>query len=232
MRRRQFLAGATALAVATLAGCSAGDGPGDAETPSRTPTDGGTDTPTGTETPPPTDAPTRTTTPTRTPTADPSPGIENGGFERGLAGWTVGRDVPERPGGDGEPIESRAEPTAARTHAGSGAVRFFLEGAADDGTVWVQQPADLSAAETLSVSVYSERASFNETAQVAAYAGPIPESGLVEAEFDRSEQANGHEGWETFEYPVEADGPGLVAVGMNVVWETAVAHVYDDVALS
>ena len=107
-----------------------------------------------------------------------------------------------------------------------------IDGSADDGTVWVQQPVDLSNVDTLAVPVYSEEASFNTRAQVAAYAGPEPEGGLVEADFDRSNAADGHDDWTTFEYPVRDDGPGVVAVGTNVVWETRIASVIDDVRVS
>lgn len=155
--------------------------------------------------------------------------LTNGGFEDGLDGWTVGRDLPDDPGNPGTTVDSSVTTTDRLARSGSRSLLTTIDGSADDGTVWVQQPVDRSAVETLSVSVYSESASFNERAQVAAYAGPEPEDGLTEADFDRSNQAGGHEGWTTFEYPVEGDGPGVVAVGTNVVWETEVRTVMDDV---
>lgn len=158
-------------------------------------------------------------------------GLQNGSFEDGLAGWTVGRDLPEDPGGAGEPVESTVTTTDRLSNTGSRALLLQVDGSADDGTVWVQQSIDRSAYDTLSVSVYSEEASFNKRAEVAVYAGAVPEGDLVEREFDRSNQAGGHEGWTTFEYPVEGDGPGVVAVGTNVVWETQITTVLDDVRL-
>jgi hypothetical protein len=44
--------------------------------------------------------------------------------------------------------------------------------------------------------------------------------------------ADGHDGWKTFEYRVDHDGGGLVAVGMNVVWGTDAFVVLDNVVLS
>ena len=110
---------------------------------------------------------------------------------------------------------------------------MFLEGTADDGTIWVQQQAvDLSEYDTLSMWVYSDQASFNTRVKVAAYAGPTAAKGLTEFDFDTRTPADGHEGWKRFEYPVDHDGRGLVAVGASVVWETDVISIVDDVTLS
>jgi hypothetical protein len=225
MRRRAFLAGASSLAAPSLTGCLGGDDGAGTDSPSDSPTNTPTETPTDTPTRTPTETPTDTPTPTPEP---PGSGIANGGFENGLSAWTVGKDLPDVPGGSG-PVGSATEVTTEVAMNGSRALRFYLDGSADDGTIWVQQEVDRSEHDTLSVAVYSEEASFNTRSQVAAYAGPVEE--LREKDFDRSNAADGHDDWKTFEYPVEGDGPGLVAVGLTVVWETDVYSVFDEVAL-
>jgi hypothetical protein len=129
-------------------------------------------------------------------------------------------------------VDAAVTITTDRVRSGSRAASLFLEGTADDGTIWVQQAVDLSGSDTLSMWVYSDQASFNTRVQVAAYAGPIPAKGPTESDFDTRTPADGHEGWKTVEYPVDHDGRGLVAIGANVVWETEVTAIFDDVALS
>lgn len=225
MRRRQYLTALGAAAAASLAGCNATD-----------PDDGGeTDTPTATatptDTPTPTDAATPTDTPTASPTPTPRPGLTNPSFEDGLAGWTVGRDLPEDPNDPGNPVASTVEASTAQASDGSTSVRMQVDGSADDGTVWVGQGVEFGGVDTLRVDCYSEEATFNLLAELAVYTGPMPEGGLSEADFDTSEQTGDHAGWKTYEYPVEFTGAGVVAVGMSVVWETTVQRFFDDVRL-
>ena len=67
-------------------------------------------------------------------------------------------------------------------------------------------------------------------AQVAFFAGEKAEGGLAEADFDRSEQTEDHEGWKTYSYDVsDVSGTGTLAVGINVVWETEIRRLFDDV---
>lgn len=207
MHRRTFLAGAAIAPILGVVGCA---GDGDADVPSAT------------------------TTGTPSPTATPEPTggrIVNGGFEDGLSGWSVGRDLPTRPG-DTEPVDAAVTTTSERVRSGSRAASFFLEGTADDGTIWVEQTVDLAGYEALSMWAYSDQASFNTRVKVAAYAGPTAAKGLTESDFDTRTPADGHEGWKRFEYPVDREESGLVAVGASVVWETDVTTTLDDVSLS
>ncbi|MEF8830796.1 MAG: hypothetical protein V5A23_04585 [Halobacteriales archaeon] len=229
MRRRTLLSWLAALTVPTVAGCA--DPP---KVPSYTATGTPTDSP-GAGHPDPTadpDSPDATPTASNSPTATPPPtSLQNGSFEDGLAGWAVGRDLPDRPGNPGTPVAADVSVDDRMAADGDRSLRLAIDGSADDGTVWVQQPVDLTDHETLAVAGYSEQESFNTIAKVAAYAGPLPDGGLSEADFDTDRATEDHEGWKTYEYEIDHDGPGVVAVGMSVVWETRVLRHFDDVGL-
>jgi hypothetical protein len=225
MRRRAILAlGGTALTTA-LAGCSS-LGSADGEEPTDTPTDTDDPTPTPTDTDP--DVP-----------AD----LRNGSFEDDWAAWEIGRDLPTDPNAAAERAVASEVTITTRNTVGPGrtaettdgvtSLRLFIDGSQDDGTVWVQQPVDLSGHDYLAVD-YRVSRSFNEILQAAVYAGPAVEGGLSEADFDRSNSLAGHEGegWKTFVYEVDHDGPGVVAVGTNIVWETGAAALLDNVRLT
>jgi hypothetical protein len=165
-------------------------------------------------------------------TTDPSASVVNGGFEEGYRGWLVGRDLPTDPN-TGLPVATSVDVVGDPTASGDRALRFSIDGRQDDGTLWVQQAADLEPVDTLSVAVHSPEESFNTITKLAAYAGPLPERGwLRENDFDTERAVEDHAGWETFEYDVDYESVGIVAVGVSVVWETEVARVLDDVALS
>lgn len=232
MNRRAYLA-TIAGSVAALAGCT-NSGASVSPTPTN-PDESPTDSPEPSETPTP--EPTGDLTPTPTPiengTPTPAPGAElkNNSFENGLQGWTVGRDLPADPGNPDRKVGSEADVTAHESSQGYQSIEFFLDGSADDGTIWVQQPIDLTGVETLAVDGYVEKESFNTIAQVAVYTGPDPDRDLVEADFNRDNATEDHDGWKTYEYDVTHDGPGLVAVGINIVWETGVRRQLDNVRL-
>jgi hypothetical protein len=139
--------------------------------------------------------------------------------------------LPRDPDDPDRPVASTVEPSTAQASDGTRSVRMQLDGSADDGTVWVAQGADFGEVATLRVDCYSEEATFNLLAELAVYTGPMPEGGLSEADFDTGEQTGDHAGWKTYEYPVTFTGTGVVAVGMNVVWETTVERFFDDVRL-
>lgn len=223
MHRRRFLASTASIAALTaVAGCTGGgdsspsDAPADTDQPSDTP---GTGTP-GTGTP--------------EPTPDPDPELSNPGFENDLRGWDAGQDLPEDPNEEGKKVPADYAPATNPSAEGSGSFYVYIDGSADDGTVWLQQPVDLAPHDTLSVEAYwGDEPSANTLSKVAAYAGPFPEGdgGLTESDFDTSQPVEDHEGWRPYEYSVDHDGPGLVAVGISVVWETGISRYLDNVQL-
>lgn len=162
------------------------------------------------------------------PDGAPTAALSNGGFESGLDAWTVGRDVPTDPD-TGDPIETDASVTGERAADGQRALALTIDGRQDDGTLWVAQSAALDAVDALAFDAYSPMASANTRIKAAAYTGP--DGDLRERDFDTSRAADGHEGWETFEYEVSHDGDGVVAVGVSVVWETRITGIVDNVRL-
>jgi len=221
MRRRSLLTlSGTALAT-TLAGCAGlGDG-GDAGTPTGDPPTTGDPTDGGT-----------------TPGDDGEPQVagdlRNGSFEDGWAHWTVGRHLPDDPNREGDrAVASSHGVTTRNASDGVTACRLFIDGSQDDGTVWVAQPVDLSAHDYLAVD-YVVSDSFNHIRNAAVYAGPEPDAPLVETDFDTSNSLEGHDGrgWKTFTYELDHDGPGIVAVGFSIVWETGANALLDDVRLT
>jgi hypothetical protein len=218
MRRRRYLTAVT-VAAASVAGCTQDETDPGVNSPTPTPWS----TPTGTPTDPP------SPNPTQTPTQRGE--LTNPSFEDGLTGWTIGRDLPEDPNDPGNPVPSTVEATTAQASVGARSVRMELDGSADDGTIWVAQGADFGSVDRVRVDCYSAEATFNLLAELAVYIGPMPEGGLSESDFDTNEQTGDHSGWKTYEYPVEFTGTGVVAVGMNVVWETTVERFFDEVRL-
>jgi len=159
-------------------------------------------------------------------------GVEfrNGSFENGLAEWVPRGDVPEDPN-TGNPVAHSISGSPARASDGAWSVELFIDGRQDDGTIWVQQQADLSDVGSLVFDVYSPEESFNTITKVAAYAGPNPSKPLAEDDFDTQRPVEDHAGWKTHGYPVRHGSTGLVAVGISVVWETEVTRYVDNVRL-
>lgn len=203
MRRRSVLALTGSALMTTLAGCNALDG-------SPEPTDTPTDSP------------------------DVPSDLVNGGFENDWAGLTVGRDLPVDPNRKGDrKVASETGVTTRKATDGTTSLRLFIDGSQDHGTVWVQHPVDLSAYDYLAVD-YAVSMSFNVIRKAAVYAGPQPEKPLTEADFDTSSPLEGLDtsSWKTLTFDIGYDGPGLVAVGFSVVWETGIQTLLDHVRLS
>lgn len=164
-------------------------------------------------------------------TADPAP-LANPSFEDELADWTVGEDLPSSPGESDETVGHDASTTTADASDGERCLELYVEGVADDGTIWVEQSVDLTDVERVTVDVYSRMNSANRMSQVAFFAGERPDDGLAEEDFDRQKDVEDHSGWKTYSYSVaELEGAVTVAVGLNVVWETDITRRFDNVRL-
>ena len=173
-------------------------------------------------------ADTGTTTTSTTTTSSPDAELVNPSFESGLAGWTVGKDLPEDPNGSGEPVNNHVQTATDVAREGETALDLYIEGVADDGTVWVEQSVDFTGVSVVVVHAYSEQQSFNILSNVAFFAGAKPDGGLIEANFDRENDIEDHAGWKAYTYDVaDASGRATLAVGMNVVWETGIRRFLD-----
>ncbi|MFW5919853.1 MAG: hypothetical protein ACOCSF_06645, partial [Halanaeroarchaeum sp.] len=157
--------------------------------------------------------------PVEPPGGSPESGqLENGSFEDGFRGWTVGQDLPRDPNDPGEFVDASATVSAEKASNGSRSAEFFIDGVADEGTIWVQQLVDFTGVDAVAVDFFSRGVSGNVITRAAVYWGPVPEpSGLTERHFDTSRPVEDHSGWETYEYPISYDGRGLVAAGISVV---------------
>lgn len=165
-------------------------------------------------------------------TADPAATLANPSFEDELADWTVGTDLPSRPGDSDEPVDHDVSTTNADAADGERCLELYIEGVADDGTIWVEQSVDLTGVERVTVDVYSEMNSANRMSQVAFFAGEKPDGGLSEEDFNRDEDIEDHSGWKTYSYSVaDLEGEVTLAVGMNIVWETTIVRRFDNVRL-
>lgn len=226
MNRRSYVIGLGSALTAGIAGCSqlSNDGPDDETDPDDGSDPNGTDDP-GNETDP------------ENGTGDPDdspqqPSLCNPSFEDDLSGWTVGKDLPTTPGESDEPVDHSASTTADDASDGDRSLELYIEGVADDGTIWVEQPVDLTDVQTVTVDVYSRMNSANRMSQVAFFAGEKPDGGLSEEDFDREQDIEDHSGWKSYAYSVaELEGDVTVAIGMNIVWETDITRRFDDVRL-
>ena len=168
------------------------------------------------------------------PPPDP-PGTFRDGFETGLGSWAKAFDLPPDPNDPGDVVEWSIEASAEQAFQGQQSARFVLDGRQDDGTIWLVRAFDVTpqATHTVSLSVmfWSESESFNTTAMVAAYAGPVPPT--VELDFDTTRPLNLTAGWAPYAYTFEVtsgdDGRIWVAFGISAVWETWMTYYADEV---
>ncbi len=163
----------------------------------------------------------------------PSPAsLQNPSFEEYLTGWSVGTDLPTAPGESIDSVEHSVAITSERAADSEHSMALFIDGVADDGTIWVEQPVNITPVDTVTVDVYSQQESFNRMSQVAFFAGKKPRDGLSERDFNREKDIEDHAGWKTYSYSVsDLEGVVTLAIGMNVVWETGVRRFFDDIRL-
>lgn len=221
MQRRTYLSRLGVLGAAGLAGCVGDSDGGATPTPEATPTSDERATGEGSTT-------------TAGGTCGDAARLENGSFSCGTYAWSVGAARPTDD--DGDPVGTNVAVTgfgregpadAPAASDGDHALELSVDGTAADGGLWVRQAVDLSNCGTLAVDVHAPEASDDPSANVLAYAGPERE--LSGEDFDASEPVEREAGWRTVEYPVDHDGEGLVAVGIDVRGETEVVRYLDDV---
>ena len=223
MNRRSYVIGLGGALTTGIAGCSqlSDDSP-DSETDPNGTTDPENET----------DPETGTDDPNDSPQQPSVSDLHNPSFEDELSGWTVGKDLPTTPGESDETVDHSASTTADDASDGERSLELYIEGVADDGTIWVEQSVDITDVETVTVDVYSRMNSANRMSQVAFFAGEKPDDGLSEEDFNREKDIEDHSGWKAYSYPVgDLEGEVTVAIGMNVVWETEIVRRFDDVRL-
>jgi hypothetical protein len=158
-------------------------------------------------------------------------------FEYGLGEWESGADVPQDGDQPGQSVEWSIDLVAEPSSEGKAAVRYFLDGKHDDGTIWLTRSFQVRGNQAyrvrLSFDLWSQSESFNTLAKVAAYAGPRRPVG--EGSFDLAQAADQAAGWRRYAYEMNvlsgADGKVWVAFGISVVWETKVTYLVDNVLI-
>ncbi|WP_254612494.1 hypothetical protein [Haloterrigena gelatinilytica] len=217
MYRRTYAIGLGSALAAGIGGCSRlnGDGPDEETDPDET-----------------TAPENETDDPNNSPQQPAQATLRNPSFEEELSGWTIGKDLPATPGAEDEPVDHSASTTADDASDGDRSLELYIDGVADDGTIWVERSVDVTDVETVTIDVYSRTNSANRMSQVAFFAGEKPDDGLSEGDFDREKDIEDHSGWKPYSYSVgELEGDVTVAIGMNVVWETEITRRFDDVRL-
>lgn len=160
-------------------------------------------------------------------------------FETDLSGWVVGTHVPADPNDPaGGPVATDAAVADDNVFAGEHALRLYLDGRQDDGTLWVERPvgvlSEAGADLTVRFWFYSPfGGSFNNLANAVAYIGTRPPR--VEGDFARLAPVTDIDGWEPLVHSARLDGAVgdsvWVAVGFSVVWEAEQVYYVDDLSV-
>jgi len=153
-------------------------------------------------------------------------------FESGMDSWTPASDHNER---DYRITRTDAGPV----FSGKFSLEYFLNGANDDGTIWVERrftglPGSLPVAVTTSFHLYSDVQSRVNTWPVVAYAGPGRPR--IEQDFTIVGQTNRVAGWAQYKSlgMTRTDGVGglWVAFGIGATWEVSRTYYLDLVEVS
>jgi hypothetical protein len=164
----------------------------------------------------------------------PFPIIAVEDFEAGLGQWFPEGDVPMDPNNPGNPVAWSVLVSSEEAIKGVHSVELFLDGHQGNGTIWIQRPVRVNTEEGVKVTMifqlWSESASMNTLARVAAYTGARKPA--AEADFDTTLVANLVSGWQEYEYVFDVlpqDGSIWVAAGITIAWETEVTYHIDNV---
>ncbi len=156
-------------------------------------------------------------------------------FERGIDGWTPGYDLPDDANNPGHKVAWNITVSNETSRVGLRALKMYVDGRQDDGTVWLQRTVAASANQTVTLSLwaYSQGENFNTHDVVVAYIGAQPPKG--EGSFEVLGPGDSWTGWKQYIYTAKASGEGgtlYVAFGISVRWETDIVQYFDDVTLT
>ena len=135
-------------------------------------------------------------------------------------------------------VEWNITRTTSVVYSGQYAIRMFIDGKQDDGTIWLERRIAGSKNARVTVTVtfwlYSEEESFNTVAAVVGYAGTRnPEE---ESDFEVLGNANQVAGWMQYNFETAVDtgagGELWVALGISVRWETVMTYYVDSVEIT
>ncbi|MEM2969778.1 MAG: hypothetical protein QXR63_02460 [Candidatus Bathyarchaeia archaeon] len=159
-------------------------------------------------------------------------------FESGFGEWEYDADVPLDPTNPGQPVAWNITRLTDVVYSGQYAIRLFIDGSQDDGTIWLERKIVASknaqVSVTMSFWLFSEHESFNTVAAVVAFAGVRnPEE---ESDFEVLGAANQVSGWKQYKFETtvntEANGEVWVALGVSVRWETVMTYYIDNIEIT
>ena len=156
-------------------------------------------------------------------------------FEKDFGEWTPDAQVPPDPKNPGHLVEWNITRAADKANSGQYSVKLFIDGWADDGTIWIERKTGVRKNSQIQVKVsfvfHSEEESFNTMAVVCAYAGVGKPA--VEEDFAVVGSANKVAGWKNYTYATTfqtgSSEEVWVAVGISVRWESYMTYYIDDV---
>jgi len=150
--------------------------------------------------------------------------------------WHKGADVPEDPNHPDQKVDWHIEQSALQMQSGSYSAEFYLDGRQDDGTIWLarsfQVPKNKPVTAHLYFELYSKDESFNQIANVVAYAGSQTPS--LEADFADQQPANQSKGWRPYHFQIPVatnEGTVVVAFGISAIFETPMTYYLDSVKI-
>ncbi len=159
-------------------------------------------------------------------------------FEGGFGEWVADADVPPDPNDPDQTVEWNITRTMSLAYSGQYAIKMFIDGKQDDGTLWLERRITVSKNTQVKVTItfwlYSEEESFNTIAAIVGYAGTRnPEE---ESNFEVLGAANQVAGWKKYSFKTAVDtgdtGELWVALGISVRWETVMTYYVDNVEIT
>jgi hypothetical protein len=167
----------------------------------------------------------------------PSPysGIMKESFENGFGEWTPDANVPLDPKNPGHLVEWNITRVTDVAHSGQYALKFFIDGNQDDGTIWMERKIRVRKNSQVQINItfefYSESESSVTVAAVCAYAGI--RSPASEEDFVILGPANEVADWKNYGYDAAfntgSSEEAWVSIGITVRWETYLIYHIDDI---